>query len=549
MRVRVLVVALFVAIIGPTSLGGDAFWHGTDISDAGLLDGDPLITNEIIHQMLRDAMPQDGIFGMPLGDIVWGNAPGTRGVTIYKPRKCWGGFTYINSNPLTPNGNRNCLIDMKGNIVNDAWNLKGYGPVPAAEGVSKFLPGGHVVGSIREDNGAGAGKLVQLDWNGKLVHEWTALVHHDHQRQGNPCGYFAPYQTPQTMGGKVLALEFSFPAAEETTHIAPITRQVIDDRIRVMSWNGQGLDTPEFEWYARDHYDELVPDEAGQNATRLGLNLLPGFMIGPVGGDNEFREDWAHANAVNWLGPNKWWSQHYDGRFHPENIIADFRSLNTTIIIARYDDCYGKWKSGDIVWQLGPDYSSSGDNYKVGQIIGQHMAHMIPMYMPGEGNILLFDNGGGAGYGALIRGLEDGDGKKIGTWPNKFRHFSRVLEINPLTKQVEWEYKQPNPTQDLNKDGFCRGNERRFYSSIMSGAQRLPNGNTLIAEADTGRTIEVTRKGEVVWEYLLGWANPKKPPPGAPIFAAIGQSAQYRAYRVPYWWVPKHLLYQPKKGP
>jgi hypothetical protein len=461
----VLVVALFVAIIGPTSFGGDAFWHGTDVSDAGLLDGDPLVTNDVIHQFLLDAMSSDGIFGMPLGDIVWGNAPGTRGVTIYKPRKCWNGYTYINSNPLTPNGNRNCLIDMRGNIVNDAWNLKGYGPVPAAEGVSKFLPGGHVVGSIRESlegpgDGRGPGKLVQLDWHGNPVHEWTALVHHDHQRQGNPCGYYAPYQTPKTMGGKVLTLEFSFPDPSETGHIAPNTgpnpRHVIDDRIRVMSWSGQGLDEPEFDWYARDHYDDLVPDQAGKNATRLGLNLLPGFFIGPVGLDDKFREDWAHANDVNWLGPNKWWYQHHDPRFHPENIIADFRSLNTTIIIARYDHPYKAWESGDIIWQLGPDYSTSGDNYKVGQIIGQHMAHMIPMYMKGEGNILLFDNGGGAGYGSLIRGLKSDptDPKTaLGTWPNKFRHFSRVLEINPLTKQVEWEYKQPNPTKDLNNDG------------------------------------------------------------------------------------------------
>ena len=42
----------------------------------------------------------------------------------------------------------------------------------------------------------------------------------------------------------------------------------------------------------------------------------------------------------------------------------------------------------------------------------------------------------------------------------------------------------------------------------MAGCQRLPNGNTLIAEATTGRTFEVTCKGEVVWEYLLGWIEP-----------------------------------------
>ena len=62
----------------------------------------------------------------------------------------------------------------------------------------------------------------------------------------------------------------------------------------------------------------------------------------------------------------------------------------------------------------------------------------------------------------------------------------------------------------------------------MSRCQRLPNGNTLITEADTGRVFEVTRKGEVVWEFGNKWGSPT---------AFMGE-AIYRAYRVPYWWVP-----------
>jgi len=65
----------------------------------------------------------------------------------------------------------------------------------------------------------------------------------------------------------------------------------------------------------------------------------------------------------------------------------------------------------------------------------------------------------------------------------------------------------------------------------MSGMQRLPNGNTLICEADVGRIFEVTNCGEVVWEYAPTWAS-----------SGMFMAAVYRAYRVPYWWVPKHLL-------
>jgi hypothetical protein len=42
-----------------------------------------------------------------------------------------------------------------------------------------------------------------------------------------------------------------------------------------------------------------------------------------------------------------------------------------------------------------------------------------------------------------------------------------------------------------------------FYSEGGAGAQRQPNGNTLICSARQGHIFEVTRNGEVVWEYLV----------------------------------------------
>jgi len=514
-----LLALLVLTTIGPPAQAGDSFWHGTDLSDSGPTGLIPYGHQQALHEYLAEIIPSwgdnGGVVRMPSGDMI---LDGDRGVRIHKPRKCWSGYTLLNSLPSTgtaKNGNT-VLIDMKGNIVNE-WVYPG----PAFASASKMLPGGHVVGS------SFFGGFTQMDWNGNVIKKWPTLkVHHDHERQGNPCGYFAPYQKPMTIGGNLLTLE-SDKVMDDPTICERIPIQ--GDLIRELTWDGTEL----FAWRANDYIDDLGLDEGARNAIHLGHN----GGGGPPGGDhnNYTVEDWSHGNAVAWLGPNKWWSQHYDGRFHPQNIIADFRSLNVTIIIARHKHPYGKWAEGDIIWKLGPDYSDAGDDGKVGQIIGQHMAHMVPMYMPGEGNILMFDNGGGAGYGGLLQGLRDDDGKALDFWPNKFRRFSRVLEINPITKQIEWEYKQPKPTKDLNGDGKKRGNERLFYSNIMSGAQRLMNGNTLITEADTGRVLEVTRKGEVVWEYAPPWANPK---------LGIFGSGIYRAYRVPSWWVPRHLLYQ-----
>lgn len=65
---------------------------------------------------------------------------------------------------------------------------------------------------------------------------------------------------------------------------------------------------------------------------------------------------------------------------------------------------------------------------------------------------------------------------------------SSVIELNPLTMEINWEYK---------------GDENNPFFSLASGSnQRLPNGNTLITESDRGRVFEVTPKGQIVWEYI-----------------------------------------------
>ena len=66
--------------------------------------------------------------------------------------------------------------------------------------------------------------------------------------------------------------------------------------------------------------------------------------------------------------------------------------------------------------------------------------------------------------------------------------FSRVIEINPATNEIGWTY-QDRPVSN-------------FFSPRMGNAQPLPNGNTLINEASFGRFFEVTRDGEIVWEYV-----------------------------------------------
>jgi hypothetical protein len=86
-----------------------------------------------------------------------------------------------------------------------------------------------------------------------------------------------------------------------------------------------------------------------------------------------------------------------------------------------------------------------------------------------------------------------------------------VLEINPVTLELIWSYNGP-----------------RFYSSNISSAQRLPNGNTLITEGASGRLFEVGGDRKIVWEYVY------------PVFGGPQSSnGVYRGYRVPYSWMPQ----------
>jgi hypothetical protein len=58
----------------------------------------------------------------------------------------------------------------------------------------------------------------------------------------------------------------------------------------------------------------------------------------------------------------------------------------------------------------------------------------------------------------------------------------------------------------------------------MGNAQRLPNGNTLITESAFGRFFEVTREGEIVWEYV----NPFF---GKPLFGGPATSESNQVFR------------------
>lgn len=412
------------------------------------------------------------------------------GVTIYKPEKCFNGYTVF---PAPETGV--VLIDMNGGVVNFWENLHAF---PA-----KLLPGGQVFGSLGARNNEYGYQdqldLVQVDWEGNVVWkfdhleyvedpgyepQWMARQHHDFQREGNPVGYYVPGMECKTDSGNTLIL-----CHQNVVNPEISDKNLQDDTIIEVDWEGNIV----WRWNNHEHFREYGFSNAAKNALFRNPNMTA------AGGD------WMHINSMSVLGPNKWYDQG-DERFHPDNIIIDGRETNILAIISK--------ETGKIVWKLGPQYDEKNGRI-IGQIIGQHHVHMIPRGLPGEGNILMYDNGGWAGY-TNPNEITDTGNKGIR------RDHTRVLEINPVTMRIVW---QCTPSDLGHLQPF---HSHYFYSPFISSAQRLPNGNTLITEGSGGRLIEVTRDHEIVWEYISPyWGK------------ALRLNMIYRAYRYPYEYVPQ----------
>jgi hypothetical protein len=154
-------------------------------------------------------------------------------------------------------------------------------------------------------------------------------------------------------------------------------------------------------------------------------------------------EDWAHCNTAQCIPENELGKR--DPRFRAGNVMFSYRTVDTIGVIDR--------ETGEIVWAWGP-----------GELDKQHQPNLLP-----SGHVIIFDNG-------------------------TAREFSRIVEMDPATGEIVWEYVGDPPES--------------FFSSAVSGQQRLPNGNTLICSGGQARIFEVTLEGEIVWEYLLEYHHP-----------------------------------------
>lgn len=361
------------------------------------------------------------------------------GVTTWKRDKAWAGYTLFTPMMITrrqmegATESKVYLLDMNGRIVH-FWTIPGVVKLHA-----ELMDNGHILCAVDDLTkpktvtlAFSVHALLELDWDSQVVwrYENEMMDCHDRCRLRNGNTLIQRYQVIDP------ALQAKVQGGEAGTENKGITKNNSDDDF------GWRLDDDTAGVMYTLVLEEISPEGNVVWEMNLSEALDPEVdRITPLCG----RELWPGLNSIEEMP---------DG-----NIISTSYNLSTVFIWDRAEK--------KVKWRFGNMYNNPSKH----RISFPHDPTVLD-----NGNIMVFDNG--RFYAA------DPDAS-LNFFPPD---FSRVLEINPKTDDIVWEYRAENPVD--------------FYSSYISSARRLPNGNTLICEGATGRMFEVTQRNEIVWEYL-----------------------------------------------
>jgi hypothetical protein len=169
-------------------------------------------------------------------------------------------------------------------------------------------------------------------------------------------------------------------------------------------------------------------------------------------------------------------------------------------------------KGGDLLYRWGNPQTYRAGTKADQRLFAPHDAHWIPRSRPGAGHVLVFNNG---------LGRPGGD-------------YSSVDEL-VLPVDAQGRYVREPGTAYAPKEPawrFVAARKTEFFAGFMSGAQRLPNGNTLICNGLTGTIFEVTMNNEAVWKYVYAdhvrsRRKDSGPPGSNPVFRAYRYGSDY----------------------
>lgn len=352
------------------------------------------------------------------------------------------------------------LIDHYGRLVH-TWQSGGIRP-----GFSIYLleNGNLLWNATLSPSASGGSRVLEIDWDGNIVWNWedddpSYRQHHDIEPMPN---------------GNVLILARDIKTAAEAFAAGRDTLKLLADKLWLemvleVQPTGPTSGTIVWQWTGWDH---LIQDF---DPARNNFGVIadhPELMDINYGNKGS---DWLHANSL---------------AYNPDldQIVIGFRAINEFWVIdhststaeAASHTGGQSGMGGDIIYRWGnPQVYQAGDSTNQ-TLSRQHDVTWIPPGYPGAGNFLIFNNrdfSTGSQVVELASPVLPG-----GEYPSLLPGEPH-LPISPI-----WTY-AAIPPQD-------------FFASFISGARRLPNGNTLICHGRDGEFREVNINGEIVWKYI-----------------------------------------------
>jgi len=370
------------------------------------------------------------------------------------------GYTLYNNN----GSHTTYLIDMEGSIAH-SWqsNYSVANTVYLLESGS-ILRTGHDPNA--QFNGGAVGGIIQeMNWEGDVVWQYNYSNY-------NHCQHHDIILLPN---GNVLLIAWERKTGAEAVQAGSSSYQEIWPlHIVEVQQTGPTTGNIVWEWYLWDHLiqdHDPTKDNYGVVADHPELVDIncQGDNIDPPGGD------WIHANGIDY---NAELDQIvFSSHFMDEIYIIDH---STTTEEATSHSGGNAGMGGDILYRWGnpQNYNRGNSSDRIFYVI--HNAHWIPEGLEGEGNIMVFNNGQGR------PGVDYSSVDVIEPPIENTYNYSIESGMAFGPEELSWTYATP------------------VYSNHLSGAQRLPNGNTLVIMGTSGYFVEINEDEEIVWSYTTG---------------------------------------------
>jgi hypothetical protein len=355
------------------------------------------------------------------------------------------------------------LIDMDGQVVH-TWD----NPSTAASCVY-LLEDGTIIRPYYQENlvfpGTHGGHLQQIAWDGTVLWEfdYSNELHHQH------------HDVAALPNGNILMVAFEYKTLAEAVAAGrdPATMNrvyLFPETIVEVEPVGTNEGNIVWEWHIWDH---LIQDF---DATKDNYGVVADHPeLLDLNYTLSYNADWLHANSVAY-------NEEFDQIIISSNNMSEIYVIDhsTTTEEAAGHTGGNSGKGGDLLYRWGnPQVYDAGtaDDKKFWY---QHDAKWIDAGSPGAGNILVYHNGLNRPGGS----------------------YSSVEEIVPPV-DVSGNYTLvPGSAYGPADPTWIYSDPDNFMSGFISGAVRLPDGNTVICEGGSGTFFEVTTAGETVWEYI-----------------------------------------------